>query len=566
MKKSHILLAGALMGLAAPSSFAAPAPQKRPRLVVEIVVDQMRPDYLDRFGDLLLPAGRGQNIGGFRWLRERGADFAAARYPHFPLFTAPGHAVVSTGGYPYKTGIVGNDWFDQSTRAPMYSVSDSSAKVISDDPASKAKPMSPRNLRSSTLGDELKMATGGKAKVVSLALKDRPAIILGGRLSDTSIWFDGTTGRWISSDAYCKNGQLPAWVQAFNARGIPKSRFGQNWSTDLLPAVANRGWKPAGAPPIHPVYGLGEAFPHPVRGGQDAPGEGYYKAWELTPWANDFVFETAEKSIGSEGLGQDNIPDLLAFNLSTNDYVGHAFGPDSPEMLDITVQTDRRLAQFFRFLDRNIPGGLANVTIALTADHGVAPVPEDLEAAGFRAGRLEKDDVVAAAQTALADRFGAGKWVLDYVEPSLYLDNEALRQAKIDPEGAQKVAAQAIGALDGIYATYTGTQIQDGRLPQNDIGERIAKGYYPKVSGDVMVITEGNYFIETSAFKNNTTHGTVYSYDTRVPILMAGFGIHPGVFYNEVSPADIAPTLSLLLGTAYPSACDGKPLLPALNQ
>ncbi|RYX82298.1 alkaline phosphatase family protein [bacterium] len=545
---------------------AQAAPAKRPRLVVEIVVDQFRSDYLDRFDDLFLPAGRGQSTGGFRFLRERGADFSAARYPHFPLFTAPGHAVVSTGGYPYKTGIVGNDWYDKSARSPLYSVSDSGAKVVSDDASSKAKPMSPKNLRSSTLGDELKMATGGRSKVVTLSLKDRTAVLLGGRLSDASVWFDDSTGRWVSSDFYCKTGQLPAWVHDINERKIPNSNFGQNWVGSLPSAVLNRGWRPTGAPPFdHPIHGLGSQFPHPVNGGQTAPSSAYYKAWVLTPWANQFVLDSAQQAVQSEGLGKDEVPDLLAINLATNDYVGHAFGPDSPEMVDITVQTDKQLSKLFRFLDRTVPGGLANVTIALTGDHGVVPLVEDLAAAGFRAKRIEESEITTAAQNALVERYGAGKWILDYVEPSLYLDTDALKAAKIDPEEAQKVAARAVAALDGIYTAFTATQIEDGRLPNNDIGMRIAKGYYPKVSGDVMVITEAYHFIEGSPFSNNTTHGTVYSYDTHVPILLNGFGIRPGVYREEVSPADIAPSLSQILGITYPSACDGKPLAAALR-
>lgn len=209
--KFPAIFAGAMFALSVLSSSASAAPVKKPRLAVVIVVDQLRADYLDRFNDLFLPPGKsGRDAGGFRYLRERGAQFPSARYKHFPLFTAPGHAVVSTGGYPYKTGIVGNEWFDVAARKPMYSVADEGAKVVTDDANSTATPMSPRNLRSSTLGDELKMATGGQAKVVSLALKDRPAILLGGRLSDATIWFDDSTGGWISSDFYCKNGALPA--------------------------------------------------------------------------------------------------------------------------------------------------------------------------------------------------------------------------------------------------------------------------------------------------------------------------------------------------------------------
>lgn len=565
MKKS-VLCAVLMAATGVPVvAHAAPSPAKRPRLVVTIVVDQMRADYLDRFDDLFLPPGRGRTAGGFRYLRERGADFAAARYPHFPTFTAPGHAIVSTGGYPYKTGIVGNEWYDKAAHTSVYPVGDASAKVVADVSTSKAKPMSPRNLRSSTLGDELKMATGGRGKVVALALKDRPAIMLGGRLSDATIWFDESTGRWISSDFYCKTGQLPAWVQAINTKATPASRFGQSWTSALPSQVLNRGWNPAGAPAIHPIYGLGATFPHLVNGGQTTAGDTYYKAWELTPWANQFVFDSAEQAITSAALGNDDIPDLLTFNLSTNDFVGHAYGPDSPEMLEITTQTDRQLSQFLRFLDRTVPGGLDNVTIALTGDHGAVPLPENLVAAGFRAGRIEEPDLVAVAQKALNARFGEGKWLTEYVEPCLYLDDEALAAAKIDPAEAQKVAARAIGQMDGIYATFTRTQFEEGRLPPNDIGARVAKGFYPKVSGDVMVVAESDYFVEASPFKNNTTHGSVYAYDTRVPLLIAGFGVRSGRFYEDVSPADIAPTLSTLMGTMYPSACDGKPLVSALR-
>ncbi len=565
--KLSTLFAGAILALTALANTAQAQTAKRPRLAVVIVVDQLRADYLDRFDDLFLPPGTsGRDAGGFRYLRERGAQFPSARYKHFPLFTALGHAVVSTGGYPYKTGIVGNEWFDVATRKPMYSVADESAKVVTDDKSSTATPMSPRNLRSSTLGDELKMATGGRAKVVSLALKDRPAILLGGRLSDASIWFDDSTGNWISSDFYCKTNRLPAWVETLNARKMPASRFGQTWASSVnMASVASHTWKPSGAPPLRPIYGLGAQFPHPIDGGVAAPGQNYYKAWTLTPWANQFVFDTAEQAVQSEQLGRDETPDLLAFNLATNDYVGHAFGPDSPEVMDISVATDRQLSQFFRFLDRAVPGGLANVTIALTADHGVSPIPEDLQASGFRSGRIQETAVISAAQNALSAKFGAGEWILDYVEPTLYLDNDALAKAGANPQDAQQIAARAIAKLDGIYDTYTRTQIETGALLRNDIGARLSLGFHPKVSGDVMVITESNYFIEPAPFKNNTTHGTVYSYDTQVPMLLAGAGIRAGTYREDVGPADIAPSLAAILGISRPSACDGTPLVSALR-
>lgn len=546
---------------------AAPvALSAKPRLVVTIVVDQLRADYLDRFNELFLPPGRdGRDAGGFRFLRERGAQFPSARYKHFPLFTGPGHAVVLTGGYPYKTGIVGNDWFVKATRSPMYCVQDDTAKVVGALPLSKAKPMSPRNFRSTTVGDELKMATGGQAKVVSLSLKDRAAILLGGRLPDADIWFDASTGAWISSDAYCKNGQLPLWVQKQNARRIPDTFFGQNWNLSVPSSALRRLWNPPLATPFFARAPIGPTFPHRLDGGLKRPGAAFYQAWTLSPGANAFTLDTAKAAVVSEHLGEDETPDLLAINLASNDYVGHAFGPNSPEVMDITVQTDRQLADFFRFLDGRVPGGLGSVTIVLTADHGVAPVPETMQAMGFRAGRIESADIVKAAENALDARFGAQDWVLRFVQPYLYLNDDAITAANVDPEAVQKVAARAISTLEGVYAAYPRAQIEEGRLSNTDLSAHLYKGFHPRVSGDVLVVSDQNFFVESDASSHDTTHGTPYAYDTEVPLLLAGFGIRAGTYREDVGPADIAPSLCSLLGIGRPSACDGTPLVSALR-
>lgn len=560
-----LLLLVFVSGMKSADAAAYPATAK-PRLVVMIVVDQMRADYLDRFNDLFLPPGKsGRDAGGFRFLRERGAQFPSARYKHFPLFTGPGHAVVSTGGYPYKTGIVGNDWYVKATRSPMYCVQDDAVKVVGALLNSTAEPMSPRNLRSTTVSDELKMATGGQARVVSLSLKDRAAILLGGHLPDAALWFDASTGQWISSSFYCKSGQLPAWAQALNARKLPDAYFGQSWNLNLPATALRRLWNPPMEPPFPAVSAIGAAFPHRIDGGLKSPGAAFYKAFVLTPWANGFVLNTAKAAVLSQSMGQDETPDLLEINLASNDYVGHAFGPNSPEVMDITVQTDRQLSDFFRFLDRSVPGGLKNVTIALTADHGVAPVPDTMTAAGFHAGRILTGDVIAAANKALDGRFGARDWALHYVEPYLYLDDAALTSAKADPEVAQQVAARAIAALDGIYAAYPRAQLEEGRLPGTDLSAHLYRGFYPKVSGDVMIVTEQNYFTQSSPESHDTTHGTPYAYDTEVPLLLAGYGIRPGTYREDVGPADIAPSLCSLLGIGRPSACDGTPLVSALR-
>lgn len=552
-----ISLAAALA--AAPHAKAA-APPTRPRLVVVVVVDQLRPDYLDRFSDLFRPAGRGATAGGFRFLQERGADFPRARYRHFPLFTGPGHAVVLTGGYPYKTGIIGNDWYSKAAHAGVYCVGDPTVTVIGAGPGSKSKPMSPANFRSTTVGDELKLATGGAAKVVSLSLKDRAAILLGGHMADSALWFDESTGNFISSSFYCKTGQLPKWTQDLNAQRLPDKYFGRTWAMSLPAAAYARQASPRPPQSVPIPFGVGATFPHRIDGGLTAPGPDFYKALDETPYANDVVLQAAETAVAAEGLGQDETPDLLAVNLSPNDYAGHVYGPDSPEILDITAQTDRQLSDFFRFLNRTVPGGLDNVTIALTADHGVAPMPEEMTARGFSAGRLLEADMEKAADAALDARFGPADWVGKFVKPYLYLNDAAIAASKADPAAVRRVAADALAAFDGVYAAYTSDQVAEGRLPGTDLANHIYNGFYPKRAGDVVVVTDTGWFTEQPAFEHNTTHGTVYAYDTEVPLLLEGFGIKAGVHHESVSPADLAPTLSTLLGLVSPSACDGTVL------
>ncbi len=551
---------------ATPAALADGSPSK-PRLVVTIVVDQMRADYLDRFNDLFLPPGDSNGeAGGFRFLRERGAQFPGARYRHFPLFTGPGHAVVLTGGYPYKTGIVANDWYDKDAHSPVYCVQDDAAQVVGAGMGSSARGMSPFNLHSTTVGDELKMATGGAARVVTLSLKDRAAILLGGRLTDATIWFDDSTGSWISSSFYCKGGQLPPWVQALNDKKAPDSYFGKPWQAALPTSALGRIWKPSQSFAMAKApYDMGGSFPHRIDGGLKEPGPAFYKAFALTPWANQLVLDAAKSAVESQKMGQDETPDLLALNLASNDYVGHAFGPDSPEMAEITVQTDRMLSDFFRFLDRTVPGGLDNVTIALTADHGVAPVPEAMAAAGFRAGRISDVGIKLAAEAALDARFGAHDWVQEYVEPYLYLSDTATKLAHADPAQVQQVAARAVAKLSGVYNAYPRAQIEEGRLGTTDLAQRLYKGFYPKVSGDVLLVSEQGWFTEETPGKSATTHGSPYAYDTAVPLLLAGFGIRPGTYREDVCPADLAPSLSELLGVGRPSACDGTLLASALR-
>lgn len=551
---------------------------KHPHLTVVISIDQFRADYLRRLTDLFLPPiQKNGKVGGFRYLMANGSYYIDARYGHYPLYTGPGHSIILTGSYPYKSGIISNDWWNRATNSSVYCVDDPTVKVVGAAKGSPAKPMGPRNLLSTTVGDELKLATNGVARVVTISLKDRASILLGGHAQDLSLWYDDFNGHWISSTAFCRTGLLPTWVDDVNAKGIPDAALGTTWVPSVPPEAFGRALLPL-LPQNGGAYGLGVKFPHTV--GKEKKRDNY-RAFMLTPAANSFVFETAKQAVLSEKLGQrGETPDLLAINLATNDYVGHAFGPYSPEALDTTVTTDWFIADFLNFLQTAVPGGLKEVVFVVTADHGGITLPENLEALNIPAGRIPESGIVEAVQKSLTAAYGAADWIGKgasgkdvgaYVEPYVYLNGAAVAVAVASGKAPSRAAIEATAAatvaeLPGIYACYTRSQVLSGALPPTDIARHIVNGFHPKLSGDLVVVTDGQYFTEpgpSAAYA--TTHGTPYIYDTHVPILIAGPGIRAGIWPETVSPADIAPTLCNLLGIEFPSACDGVILKSALK-
>ncbi|HEX9945373.1 MAG TPA: alkaline phosphatase family protein [Thermoanaerobaculia bacterium] len=555
------LAAVCLLALAAIAG-AAPV---RPRLVVLISIDQFRADYQTRFYDLYLPSESKGGVGGFRWLMERGAYHTDAHHDHYPLLTGPGHSIHFTGAPPYKTGIVGNDWFDRDLNEERYCVRDTKSPLVgAPDPDGK-RGVSAITLRVSTVGDELKMATGGHAKVWGLALKDRAAVLMAGHLADGVLWYDDQTGAWISSRYYRKDGTLPKWVSDWNGQKKIDAFFGKYWTLSVPASALDRLWTPDNKFASDPSK-LGKSFGpngHKIDGGLTQPGPVFYKAFTYTPYANDYVLDTARELIRQEKLGQDETPDILALNLSTNDYIGHAYGPDSAEVLDVTVQTDRQLSRFFQFLNKAVPGGLQSVTVVLTADHGVAPIAEAAREAGFTAGLYDEKALAEAAEKALDEALGAGDWSKSLSEANFYLNLDELKAKRIAPERAEEIAAAALRAQPGIYNAYTRSQILGGRMLDNDVAQRVARSFHPKVSGDVLIVPEPFWVPDYAA--TGATHGTPYAYDTSVPLLLAGKGIKPGRYTRRVSTLDIASTLSDLLGVLQPSGCEGRVLSEALK-
>lgn len=549
---------------AKPAAAKSPA-LARPRLVVLISIDQLRADYLTRFADLYLPAETRGGAGGFRYLMERGAYHADSHHDHFPLYTGPGHAVQLTGSPPYKSGIVSNDWFDRGLDKERYCVEDPQSPLVGAADPAREMGISPITLRVSTVGDELKMATGRQARVWGLGFKDRAAVLMAGHLADGVLWFDGQSGAWVTSRYYRKDGTLPRWVSEWNAAKKVDAYFGRRWTLSVPPEALRRLWTPDNEH-AGDRNGLGKTFGtegHPVDGGVAAPGPAFYNAFTTTPFGNEYVLDTARELVRRESLGQDEVPDILAINLSTNDYVGHAYGPDSAEVLDVTVQTDRQLSGFFQFLEKAVPGGLANVTLVLTADHGVAPIAAEMKAASGLGGTFAAKALRDAAEAALVAELGAGPWTQELVEVNYYLDIEALRAKGIPASRAEEIAAAALRRQPGIYAAYTRTQLLEGRMLDNDIARRVARSFHPQVSGDVVIVTDPFWM---PGGGTGTTHGSPYSYDTAVPVIFAGFGIRPGRYTERASTLDIAPTLSDILGTLHPSGSEGRILSAARDR
>lgn len=555
---------------------AAADPEVRPRLVVMISIDQFRADYLTRWGDLFDSTADGGEARGFRYLMQHGAWYSDAHHEHFPLFTGPGHAVLVTGAPPGKSGIVGNEWGDRDTGKKVYCVLDRESPIVGLDAADQraADGMSPRSLRVSTIGDELKMATGGRAKVWGLAIKDRAAVLMAGHLADGAVWFDDRSGRWISSKFYCPEGGLPGWATV----ACPASEWcARQWTAPVDASALARAWQPQNAH-CKGAFGLGRTFPHAVDGdpaGDAAAKAKYYRSYAATPMANEYVLDTAARLIAKEQLGADEVPDFLAINLSSNDYLGHDFGPDSPEVLAMTIETDRALADFLDTVVRQVPGGWERVTIVVTADHGVVPIPEAMQSR-FAAGRYDPKLLVAHIKAKLGARvrpeyqqadedpiaIGRKKgeaprnWVAWIVESNLYLHAEALT-CPLD-EAAQ-IAAEVLRREPGIAAVFTAADILRGRLPPTDLARRVACGFHLPESGDVVFVQEPYWLEKDETYA--TSHGTPYAYDTSVPILFAGCGVRaPGRYRGRVSTMDIAATLAGELGVLQPSGCEGHVL------
>jgi len=519
--------------------------REKVRLVLGIVIDQFRYDYLTRFEDLF-------GEGGFRRLLREGAVFTNANYTYTPTVTACGHATFMSGSLPSQHGIVGNEWFDRKANREVTSVSDERVKMLG---GQGMRPASPSRLIGSTFGDQLRLANSGASKVVGIALKDRSAILPAGKNANGAFWFDTSNGVFVSSTYYFPD--LPLWVKRFNQTNRPDRYFGAKWER-LKPKDAYERSLPDDSPYEQSPWG--KTFPYIINGGEKKPGKQFYDQFDETPFANEYTAAFAKAAIEGERLGQDDETDLLTVSFSANDHLGHRFGPYSQEVQDMTVRTDRVLADLFTYIERKI--GLANTIIVLTADHGVAPIVEHAWDVRLGGGRTPTKDITQVVQSALSERLGPEQWVLHTASGNIYFDYNVIARKGADRSELERLGCEAAVKVEGVADCLSRTQLLSGQLLPGSISSHVLNGFYAERNGDLIITLKPYYMHRTGT---GTTHGSPYSYDTHVPIIFLGRKVAAGNYANASNPSDIAPTLAALLKLEPPSNSTGRILTEAIK-
>lgn len=520
---------------------------ERPELIVAIVIDQMRYDYLYRYFDLY-------GDDGFKRLMRDGYHFHNTNYSYIPTYTGPGHASIFTGTTPSVHGIIANNWFDKESSSSMYVVQDLSVNGVGTD--SKDGQMSPRNMLTTTFADEWRLFSNFRSKSIGIALKDRGAILPAGHTANAAYWYEGGSGKWVSSTFYMD--KLPRWVNDYNKRKRPVTLVQQNWE----PALPLEQYREVSSEDDNPYEGpfMGQArptFPHNLPVIYKRLGTNLIKN---TPGGNTITFEMGMAAIEAEKLGQRGITDILTLSFSTPDYVGHQFGPRAMEIADIYVRFDRELGAFMRYLDQVI--GEGKYTLFLTADHGAADNPSFMADAKIPAGIFTKD-FGKEVDSLLAIEFGHPNLISAYMNLQFYLNSERIEQAELSRAAIQQFIVNHSRSKKEILFAHTLEDYLNNEFTQGLRGMN-QLGIMDQRSGDV-ILTIHPAYLEMPWQKTGTTHGTGYSYDTRVPLLFYGKGIPQGESFEQVEITDIAPTISNMLRMHQPNGSSGKSLLPLMR-
>lgn len=528
------------------SLFSVAQPNNTPRLVVGIVVDQMRYEYLYRFENKM-------GEGGFKRLQTKGFDLKNAHYNYVPTYTGPGHASIYTGATPAVHGIIGNDWYDKNLKKSVNCVEDDRYKPVGNDTGNGD--VSPWRMLSSTITDELEVATQRRAKVVGLSIKDRGAVLPAGHTPDGAYWYDGKTGKFISS-TYYKAG-LPTWMEGFNALNLADRYLNQEWKT-LLPIEQYKESGPDDSPYEGKVKGKEKpTFPYNLKELRKLNGE--FDLLSSTPFSNDLLTEAAKAALDGEGMGKDEWTDFLAVSYSAPDIIGHAMGPNSVEVQDLYLRLDKNLEDLFKKLDEIAPG---QYIVFLTADHAVAEVPQSLKDLKIPAGNARMSLIEAGLNDFLKTYFPDKKLIEEISNDQIFLNGELFgsdpRASGVDYLVATELIRNYLLKQEGMADVFTRQVIQSADFNEGGLKGIVKRGYHSKRSGDIAFVVEpawGGWSALTG-----TSHGSPYNYDTHVPVLFYGMGVKQGSSVARYNITDIAPTLSVLMKIRFPNGSVGQPI------
>ncbi|MDO9181903.1 MAG: alkaline phosphatase family protein [Bacteriovorax sp.] len=532
---------------------------KKPKLIVVLIIDQFRADYLTRFKERFLPAKNSNGaVGGFNYLMTNGAYFPYAQYDILQSMTGPGHATVLSGAFPYQSGIPLNDWYDSQLGKNIYCVEDEAYPIVGLLDNHNRIGVSPKNFIGSTVGDELKNA-GYPSKVISIALKDRAAVLMGGHRADLALWFDPKSFQWISSKFYLPEGVLPTWVAKLNEEVKIKKSPMKIWSTKLQETMKSYFATTSVYPNDKKLVGkIGPVFNHGIAA--CSPEE------LSSPYGLELTAQAALRAIDFYNLGKNKTPDLLAISFSSHDYVGHAFGPNSKEIEDMTVSEDRVISTLLNNLKNKIPGGLNDVIVVLSADHGVAPNSDWLIKNKMDAGRVDVGLLQSKIEDFLNLKYGkiesAKKWITYVVDFNFYINREVAKSKKINITEIEEDIKKILQIEEAFAFVFTHADYNKRSLPPGMHERQILKTYFAGRSGDVIAIPKP-FFVNGD--ENTTTHMTGYSYDRTVPLILLGAPFKHGTIPKIVDVIDLAPTLSILSGTIPPSSSEGRVLTEAFN-
>ena len=544
MKKKYYIILFCLLAMnvfaTAQQKNTVSSGMEKPKLVIGLVIDQMRWDYLYRFSELY-------GSGGFKRLLKQGFSCENTMIPYVPTYTAVGHTCIYTGSVPAIDGIIGNFWYEKSLNSTVYCTDDSTVSGVGT--SSAAGKMSPKNLWVTTITDELRLSNNFKSKVIGIALKDRGAILPAGHSANAAYWYDA--GKWISSTHYMA--ALPAWVNDFNKKDEAGIFMSKDWNT-LLPiekyTLSTADDKPyeANLPGEKTV-----TFPHKL----SQTGASKYESFKYTPFAATYTFDFAKQALENEQLGKNTVTDFLTVSISSTDYTGHAFGTNSIEIEDTYLRLDRDIADFLNYLDAKT--GKGNYLLFLTADHGVANTPGFLAEHKIPGGTFSDLALAAELNKKIEENFGIKKAVVSLQNYQVYLDIDAMEKQGNDAEALKKLIIKTLKEKDFITNAFETKKISTETLPE-PVKKMVSNSYNDKRSGDIQFVPKAGYF---DGGPRGTTHGLWNPYDAHIPLVWFGWGVKQGKTNRETYMTDIAATVAAMLQIQMPSGCVGQ-VIPEL--